>query len=55
MNIHGSPTKGPAYVLHRKVTEPDVIPLTVKAHGLNSSGYEEIHVLVVPYTRAPTA
>ena len=32
------------------VTEPDVVPLTMKAHGLNSSGYEEIHVLVVPYT-----
>jgi hypothetical protein len=50
MIVHGSPTKAPGYVFHRKATEPDAVPLTVKAHGLHTSGYEDVHVLVVPYT-----
>ena len=50
MIVHGSPTKTPGYVFHRAVTEPDVLPLTVKSHGLNASSFEDVHVLVVPYT-----
>jgi hypothetical protein len=38
----------PKYALHREVAAVDTLPETVKAHGINMSGYEYAHIQVVP-------
>ena len=49
METTSSTKRAPEYVLHRDVAAMDSAdPYTVKAHGMNMTGYERAHIQVVP-------
>ncbi len=51
MAIKSSPNSAPEYALHREdIASPDTMSVITKKNGCNSSGYEYVHIQVIPAT-----